>query len=78
VGNSSLMLFKLEEAAGGRAPIHVPWLYVDDVEAHQRRAERHGARIVKKLDSPWGLPFYIADDPEGNRWTIVQARPTMT
>jgi uncharacterized glyoxalase superfamily protein PhnB len=56
----------------------VPWLYVDDVEAHQRRAELHGARIVKKLESPWGLPLYIADDPEGNRWTIVQARPTMT
>jgi hypothetical protein len=33
--------------------------------------------VVKQLASPWGLPFYVADDPEGNCWTFAQARPTM-
>ena len=32
---------------------------------------------VTELASPWGLPFYVADDLEGNRWTFAQARPTM-
>ena len=77
VGNCSLMLFKLEDDRPERVRTHVPWVYVDDVEEHFRRAEAKGATIVEKLDSPWGLPFYVADDPEGNRWTIVQARPTM-
>jgi hypothetical protein len=36
------------------------------------------ATIVTELASPWGLPFYVADDLEGNRWTFAQARPTMS
>ena len=32
--------------------------------------------IVTELASPWGLPFYVVDDLEGNRWTFAQARPT--
>jgi uncharacterized glyoxalase superfamily protein PhnB len=76
LGNSSLMIFKLDgdRPAGGT---HVPWVYVDDVAEHFRHAADHGATIVAKPESPWGLPFYTADDLEGNRWTFVQARPTM-
>jgi uncharacterized glyoxalase superfamily protein PhnB len=77
VGNCSLLVLKLEDDRPDRIRTHVPWVYVDDIDAHFRRAELNGARIVAKLDSPWGLPFYVADDPEGNRWTIAQARPTM-
>lgn len=77
VGNSSLMIRKLDGARAGGAPVHVPWVYVDDVAEHYRHAVDKGASIVKELASPWGLPFYVADDPEGNRWTIAQARPTM-
>jgi hypothetical protein len=32
---------------------------------------------VTQLRNPWGLPFYVAEDPERNRWTFVQARPIM-
>lgn len=76
IGDGSLMLFRLE---GGRAgePTHVPWIYVDDVSAHYARSCASGATIVDELDDRWGLPFYVADDLEGNRWTIAQARPTM-
>jgi uncharacterized glyoxalase superfamily protein PhnB len=55
----------------------VPWVYVDDVAGHYERARTGGATIVTELGSPWGLPFYVAADPEGNRWTFAQARPTM-
>jgi uncharacterized glyoxalase superfamily protein PhnB len=77
LGNCSLVIFKLEEDGNGRALTHVPWVYVDDIDAHFTTAEAHGATIIQKLHAPWGLPFYVADDPEGNRWMFAQARPTM-
>jgi uncharacterized glyoxalase superfamily protein PhnB len=77
IGNSSLMVFKLDEQSPAPGRTHVPWVYVDGIDEHFAQAQAAGATIVEKLHSPWGLPFYVADDPEGNRWTIVQARPTM-
>jgi uncharacterized glyoxalase superfamily protein PhnB len=76
VGDSSLMLFG---ATSPHAPDHltVPWVYVDDIEAHHRRSVGAGAEIVRPLDSPWGLPMYTAADLEGHHWTFAQARPTM-
>ena len=76
LGNSSLMVFKLDDSDSGAAR-HVPWVYVHDIESHFRTAEARGATIVQKLDAPWGLPMYVAEDLEGNRWTFAQARPTM-
>jgi uncharacterized glyoxalase superfamily protein PhnB len=58
-------------------PIHMPWVYVDEVAEHFRRARGGKATIIQTLNSPWGLPFYVAEDPEGNPWTFAQARPTM-
>jgi uncharacterized glyoxalase superfamily protein PhnB/uncharacterized protein YndB with AHSA1/START domain len=77
LGDSSLVVFKLDGERADAPPVHVPWVYVDDVEEHHRRAAKAGARIVTEPASPWGLPFYVAADPEGNRWTFAQARPTM-
>ena len=77
LGNSSLMIFKQDAPTADAARSHIPWVYVSDVETHYRRAESGGATIVEKLDSPWGLPFYTAEDLEGHRWTFAQARPTM-
>jgi uncharacterized glyoxalase superfamily protein PhnB len=77
LGDSSLMIFKLDGEADEQPPTHVPWVYVDDVEGHHRHAAKAGARIVTDLASPWGLPFYVAEDLEGHRWTFAQARPTM-
>jgi uncharacterized glyoxalase superfamily protein PhnB len=77
LGNSSLIIFALEGERPEHPPIHVPWVYVDDVTAHFRRAVSGGATVIEELRSPWGLPYYVADDLEGNRWTFVQARPTM-
>jgi uncharacterized glyoxalase superfamily protein PhnB len=77
IGNSSLMVFKLDDGSGIAPARHIPWVYVNDIEQHFHRAEASGARIVEKLAAPWGLPMYVADDLEGNRWTFAQARPTM-
>jgi uncharacterized glyoxalase superfamily protein PhnB len=77
IGNGSLMVFKLDEFLPRPVITHIPWVYVRDVEDHFHRAEAAGATIVRKLDAPWGLPMYVAEDPEGNRWTFAQARPTM-
>jgi uncharacterized glyoxalase superfamily protein PhnB len=77
-GNASVIVFPLDgERASSETRTHVQWVYVDDVEAHFRRAEDEEAAIVEKLNAPWGLPHYVVDDPEGNRWTVAQARPTM-
>ena len=76
LGDSSLMIFALS-AEGPACPVHMPWVYVDDVAGHCERARTAGAAIVTELASPWGLPFYVAADLEGNRWTFAQARPTM-
>jgi uncharacterized glyoxalase superfamily protein PhnB len=47
-------------------------------KAHvDQRARDAGVSIVTELASPWGLPFYVAEDLEGNRWTFAQGRPTM-
>lgn len=79
-GNASLMIFARDAGQLGHADpaasaAHVPWIYVDDLDAHLARAEQGGARIVSRHDWSW-LPRYIAEDLEGHRWTFAQARPT--
>jgi uncharacterized glyoxalase superfamily protein PhnB len=77
LGNSSLMIFKLEGSLPADAPFrHVPWVFVDDLDAHWARASSRGATIVTDIHQH-GYRAYQADDLEGNRWTFAQARPTM-
>ena len=78
VANCSVMLFKLAgPLPEGAPPTHVPWVFVDDLEAHLARAEANGARIVEPIHQH-GYRAYVAEDLEGHRWTFAQARPTMT
>jgi PhnB protein len=56
--------------------------YVHDIDAHYRRAEAEGARVVTPLeDMFWGDRRYEALDLEGHRWHFaermsgVRARP---
>jgi uncharacterized glyoxalase superfamily protein PhnB len=75
VGEAALMLFQLD----GRRPsppTHVPFVYVDDLDAHLERATAHGATIVKGIHQH-GYRRYICQDIEGNHWSFAQARPTM-
>lgn len=77
VGTCSIMLFRLEgDRAAETAVTHVPWVYVDDLEAHLEQARSHGATVVTGIHQH-GYRAYEAADLDGNRWTFVQARPTM-
>lgn len=77
IGSSALMVFPAEAAGNGRAaPTHVPWVFVDDLDAHFETARARGATIVEEIRQH-GYRAYVADDLEGHRWTFAQARPTM-
>jgi uncharacterized glyoxalase superfamily protein PhnB len=76
VGNCSLLVFRLEGDRKEGADTHVPWIFVDDLDAHFARATSCGADIVEGIHQH-GYRAYVARDPEGYRWTIAQARPTM-
>jgi uncharacterized glyoxalase superfamily protein PhnB len=77
IGTCSIMLFRLDAAgpSDGDAT-HVPWVYVDDLDAHLEHARSHGATIISGIHQH-GYRNYQAADLEGYRWTFVQARPTM-
>lgn len=77
IGNAVLNVFKLDAERASEVRTHVPWVYVDDLEAHFAHAKRNGAAIVEEIHPYPGSSVYVADDLEGNRWTFSQARPTM-
>lgn len=53
-------------------------VYVDDVDAHHRRAAAEGARIESEPeDMVWGDRRYEAFDLEGHRWHFAQRRPSI-
>jgi PhnB protein len=65
------------------APTAMVNAYVHDIDAHCRRAESEGARIVTPLeDMFWGDRRYEALDSEGHRWHFaerlsdIRARPS--
>lgn len=77
VGNAALILFKLDDEISSGAPrTHVPWVFVDDLDAHFAHAKQHGASIVQEIHQH-GYRAYVADDLEGYRWTFAQANPKM-
>ena len=86
VGHCSLMVMPADgsgshdgrdgQNSDEREPTHVPWIYVDDLNAHLARAQAAGAAIVEPIRQH-GYRAYQAEDLEGHRWTFAQARPTM-
>jgi uncharacterized glyoxalase superfamily protein PhnB len=77
IGNCSIMLFALDgDRAGNEAFTHVPWVFVDNLDAHLDVARSHGASIVSDIRQH-GYRAYEAADLEGHRWTFAQARPAM-
>ena len=77
LGNAVLNVFKLDGERTGDVRTHVPWVYVDDLEAHFAHAKGNGAGIVEEIHPYPGSSVYVADDLEGNRWVFSQARSTM-
>jgi uncharacterized glyoxalase superfamily protein PhnB len=75
VGEAAVMLFQADDPHEG-PPTHVPFVYVDDLDAHYARATQHGATIVQEIHQH-GYRRYVCEDVEGHRWSFAQARPTM-
>jgi uncharacterized glyoxalase superfamily protein PhnB len=76
-GTVALLLFRLDgKPAADATRTHMPWVYVDDLDAHFAHASAAGARILSEIQEQ-GYRAYTAEDLEGRRWTFVQARPTM-
>lgn len=49
------------------------YIYVDDVDAHFRRAREAGAQIIEEpADQPYGDRRYRCLDPEGHAWCFAQ------
>lgn len=49
------------------------YVYVDDVDAHFRRASDAGAKILEQpADQFYGDRRYGAEDPEGHHWYFAQ------
>lgn len=76
VGNCSLMIDLLAGGPVDHSQVtHVPWVFVDGLEAHLTRARKMGATIVQDIESH-GFTSYVALDIEGRSWRFVKARPT--
>jgi uncharacterized glyoxalase superfamily protein PhnB len=76
VGNASLVIEPLTGPPVDHAQItHVPWVFVDDLEAHLARTRDKGAAIAQEIERT-GFTSYVALDLEGWRWRFAQARPT--
>lgn len=49
------------------------YIYVDDVDGHYEKARSAGAKILSEPETMfWGDRTYVAEDPEGHRWTFAQ------
>jgi PhnB protein len=80
IGDGMVMIGRAgEEHHGLHSPLDVGALtamvnvYVHDIDAHYRRAEAEGARIVMPLEEMfWGDRRYEAVDPEGHRWHFAE------
>ncbi len=75
-GNASLVIEPLAGQPVDHSQVtHVPWVFVDDLEAHFAHARDKGATIVQEIESH-GFTSYVALDLEGRPWRFAQARPT--
>jgi uncharacterized glyoxalase superfamily protein PhnB len=76
VGNASLVIDQLDGPPADHEQVtHMPWVFVDDLEAHLARARDSEARIAQEIEKH-GYTSYVALDLEGRHWRFAQARPT--
>ena len=75
-GSAAVILWGLDPGDDVTAGDHLPWLYVDDLDAHLATAERNGATIVSPIVAH-GFRSYTAADREGRHWLFAQAPPRL-
>lgn len=75
IGRSGPHRHGLASPADAGATTSMVNVYVDDVDAHHRRATTEGAQILHEPeDMIWGDRRYEALDLEGHRWHFAQRR----
>jgi uncharacterized glyoxalase superfamily protein PhnB len=64
----------LATSARGLPKLHAGvYVFVDDVDAHCKRAREAGAKVmIEPADQPWGDRMYCAMDPEGQFWMFAK------
>jgi uncharacterized glyoxalase superfamily protein PhnB len=66
----------LRSRAAAQSVAQSVYAYVEDVDAHFRRASAAGAQMVRDLtDTPYGSREYSARDLEGQLWSFGTYRP---
>jgi uncharacterized glyoxalase superfamily protein PhnB len=61
--------------SGGRVT-QVPYIFVEDIDAHYRQVKAAGADIAVEIaDQPHGHRLYFARDPEGHIWNFGSYDP---
>jgi hypothetical protein len=76
VGSASLIIAPLAGPPVDHSHVtHVPWVFVDELEAHLARVREKGGTILEDIQKH-GFTSYVALDLEGRRWRFAQARPT--
>lgn len=75
IGGAFVMISHASPKFGSASPRTLParhssnYVYVEDVDAHFRRAREAGATIeAEPADMPWSDRMYTARDPEGHQW----------
>jgi uncharacterized glyoxalase superfamily protein PhnB len=74
-GAAAIVLWGLEPGGSVSPTDHLPWVSVDDLDAHFARAEAAGATIVAPITAH-GFRSYRAADREGRHWLFAQAPPS--
>ncbi len=76
-GAGAIVLWGLDPGDAVRSSDHLPWVYVDDLDAHLAHAVSAGATVVTPIVHH-GFRSYTAADCEGRRWLFAQAGPTVS
>jgi uncharacterized glyoxalase superfamily protein PhnB len=78
LGSGSIMVGSVKEESSNPwdAERHGIYVYVEDVDAHFRKAKAAGATIVRDLkDTAYASREYSCRDLEGNLWSFGTYRP---
>jgi uncharacterized glyoxalase superfamily protein PhnB len=75
-GEGAIILWGLEAGGTVSAGDCMPWVFVDDLDAHLAQSEKAGAAIVSPI-THHGFRSYTAADCEGRHWVFAQASPSV-
>ncbi|HZD23543.1 MAG TPA: hypothetical protein VE569_09105 [Acidimicrobiia bacterium] len=75
VGDGLLVVLKRQDRANIESPTHVPWIFVDDLDAHYAMTTAGGVRVIEDIHH-YGYQAYTVEGPEGHHWTVAQNLPS--